>query len=70
MNLGLLMGISKNLGYLIMNLSDILDLEDNKLNYESEKRLLASLENLRTMETIIHSLIMEKNIKLDNEDNF
>ena len=68
MNLGLLVGISKNLDYSIKHISDFLGLEDNKLNYENEKRLLASVETLKTIGIIIHCMINEENKKLDNKD--
>lgn len=52
-----------------MNISDILDLEDNKLNYENEKRLLASVEALKTIGTMLHCIINEENRRLDNKEN-
>ena len=69
MNLGLLMGISDNLDYSIRHISDILGLEDNKLNYENEKRLSASVETLKTIVTMLHCIINEENRKLDKKEN-
>lgn len=68
MDLGLLTGIAKNLDYSIANISGVLGLEDNKLNYENEKRLLVSLETLKTIGIIIHCMIDEESKNIGNKD--
>ena len=68
MNLGLLKGISKNIDHSIANISDVLCLEDNKLNYENKKRLLVSFETLKTIGIIIHCMINEEENNMYNED--
>lgn len=60
MNLGLLKGIVKNLDHSIRSISDVLGLEDSKLNYQNEKILIESLEILKTIGTIIHCVINEE----------
>lgn len=68
MNLGFLRGVLSNIDYSISNIGEVLSLEDNKLNYESEKKLLSTVVNLKSLGTMIHCIIMAEETKVDDKN--
>lgn len=68
MNLGFLRGILSNIDYSIRNITDVLSLEDNKLNHETERKLISSVENLSSLGTMIHCIVIGEETKIKDEE--